>query len=72
MWRMVLVVCAAVALSPAIAQAQGEPPDPGRTTSGTVVSNGTEFPYLLYTPTSYRPGRAAPLLVMVHGCQTTA
>ncbi len=72
MWRMVLVACATIALLPAVAQAQGEPPDPGQTTSGTVVSNGTEYPYLLYTPTSYEPGRAAPLLVMVHGCQTTA
>ncbi len=46
--------------------------DPGRTTSGTVTSNGHEFEYILYTPTSYRPRRPAPLMVMVHGCGTTA
>ncbi len=55
-----------------VAAAAPDPPDPGKTTAGTSVSNGTEYRYLLHTPTSYRPGRAAPLLVMVHGCQTTA
>jgi poly(hydroxyalkanoate) depolymerase family esterase len=59
-------------LLPGVAAAAPDPPDPGQTTAGTVTSNGTEYQYLLYTPTSYRPGRAAPLLVMVHGCQTTA
>jgi len=44
----------------------------GQTTSGTVTSNGVAYDYLLYTPASYLAGRAAPLLVMVHGCQTTA
>ena len=48
-----------------------DPPDPGRTETGSYTSNGAEYPYLVYTPTSYvRP--PAPLLVMVHGCQTTA
>jgi poly(hydroxyalkanoate) depolymerase family esterase len=66
-WIAVVVVLVLLALVPAAAAA-----DPGQTTSGTVVSNGTEYPYLLYTPTSYKPRRPAPLLVMVHGCQTTA
>ena len=57
---------------PGVAAAAPDPPDPGQTTSGTVTSNGTDYRYLLYTPTSYVPRRRAPLLVMVHGCQTTA
>jgi len=66
------VIFALLACFPGVAAAASDPPDPGQTTSGTVTSNGTEYRYLLYTPTSYRPHRAAPLLVMVHGCQTTA
>jgi poly(hydroxyalkanoate) depolymerase family esterase len=64
-------VAAVVALAPGAAAA-ADPPDPGQTTSGTITSNGTDYDYLLYTPTSVRPGRAAPLVVSVHGCQTTA
>jgi poly(hydroxyalkanoate) depolymerase family esterase len=64
---LVLLLCA-----PGVAAAAPDPPDPGQTTPGTVTSGGAEYSYLLYTPTSYKPGRAAPLLVMVHGCQTTA
>jgi poly(hydroxyalkanoate) depolymerase family esterase len=66
------LVAALGACAPGVAAAASDPPDPGQTTSSTVTSNGTDYEYLLYTPTSYRPGRAAPLLVMVHGCQTTA
>jgi poly(hydroxyalkanoate) depolymerase family esterase len=70
------VACALVVvllvLVPGVAAAASDPADPGQTTAGTVTSNGTEYSYLLYTPKSYRPGRPAPLLVMVHGCQTTA
>jgi poly(hydroxyalkanoate) depolymerase family esterase len=66
------LVVALIACAPGAAAAASEPQDPGQTTSGTVTSNGAEYRYLLYTPTSYAPGRAAPLLVMVHGCQTTA
>ncbi len=69
--RQALLVVVLLACAPGVASA-ADPPDPGQTTSGTVTSNGTDYPYLLYTPTSYEPGRAAPLLVMVHGCETTA
>ena len=62
----------ALGLIPVTAAAGPDPPDPGRTTAGTVTSNGTDYEYLLHTPTSYRPRRAAPLVVTVHGCQTTA
>jgi poly(hydroxyalkanoate) depolymerase family esterase len=67
MGRVALVVALLACLPGAAAAA-----DPGQTTSGTVTSNGTDYGYVLYTPASYAAGRAAPLLVMVHGCQTTA
>jgi poly(hydroxyalkanoate) depolymerase family esterase len=65
------LVVAVFACLPGVAAA-ADPPDPGRVTPGTVVSNGTEYRYLLYTPASYRAKRRVPLLVMAHGCQTTA
>src|SRR4051812_31711552 len=71
-WMAGALVVVLSALAPGIAAAAPDPPDPGQTTPGTVTSNGTDYEYLLYTPASYVPGRAAPLLVMVHGCQTTA
>ena len=70
--RAAALAAAALACLPGGAAAAPGDPDPGRTTAGTVISNGSEFPYLLYTPTSYRPRRPMPLVVMVHGCQTTA
>src|SRR5437763_13637425 len=72
-WRATLgLTLVQLALVPGIAGAAATPPDPGQSTSGTVTSNGTPYNYLLHTPGSYRRGRGAPLLVMVHGCQTTA
>lgn len=68
-WSIAVVL---LALTPGLAAADPDPPDPGQTTQASVTSNGTEYPYLLYTPTSYRAERPAPLLVVVHGCQTTA
>lgn len=68
-WALAVVLLACL---PGVAAAATDPQDPGQTTSGTVTSNGTEYEYLLYTPASYVPGQPAPLLVMVHGCQTSA
>ena len=59
-----LLVCA-VAAAPATAAATGE------TESGSVTFRGSEYPYLLHTPGA-RHKRAVPLVVVVHGCQTTA
>src|SRR5205085_7898752 len=58
--------------APGVAAAAPGPPDPGQATSGSISSGGGDYPYLLYTPSSYRPGRPVPLVVMLHGCQTTA
>src|SRR4051794_41788955 len=52
------------AFAPALARAD--------TTTGTVTSNGTEFPYILHTPVTYDPAKPVPLVVVVHGAQTTA
>ncbi|HEV3229004.1 MAG TPA: PHB depolymerase family esterase [Solirubrobacteraceae bacterium] len=49
-----------------------DPPDPGKTETFTYDSGGTAYPYIVYTPTTYHAARPAPLLVMTHGCQTTA
>ncbi|HEX6388751.1 MAG TPA: PHB depolymerase family esterase, partial [Solirubrobacteraceae bacterium] len=70
-WAISTLVTVLFACVPSVAPAQ-DPPDPGQTTPTTIASNGTEYRYVRYTPASYVPGRAAPLLVMVHGCQTTA
>ena len=59
-------------LSSGVAGGTPDPPDPGQVTSGTVTSNGTDYEYLLYTPSSYSASREVPLVVVVHGCQTTA
>ena len=66
-----LIVVAVLACAPGVAAAS-DPPDPGTTTTGTVKSHGPGYPYILYTPTTYTPSSAAPLLVVLHGCQTTA
>ncbi len=42
----------------------------GTTTLGVTNFKGDRYPYRLYTPSSYRPGE--PLVVVAHGCQTTA
>ena len=69
MKRLVLLA-ATLAIFPAAAHADS--PDPGRTQTFTYGSGGVTNPYIVYTPTTYSRRRPAPLLVMVHGCQTTA
>lgn len=68
---LLLVVVALMATTPpGIARAGAG--DPGFVVPGRVSSNGSHHPYLLYTPSSYDQRRPAPLVVVVHGCQTTA
>jgi poly(hydroxyalkanoate) depolymerase family esterase len=47
-------------------------PKPGTVESFTYGTGDSAHPYLVYTPTGYKPGQRLPLLVMLHGCQTTA
>ena len=58
-----------VAAAPASA---ADPPDPGTTEQFTYDSGSGVYPYTVYVPTSYEPSAPAPLVVMTHGCQTTA
>ncbi|HVX68288.1 MAG TPA: PHB depolymerase family esterase [Mycobacteriales bacterium] len=67
-----LVAAVALALLPCAAVAAPSDLGHGKTTHGVTNFKGDRFPYLLYTPPSYRPDRAMPLVVVVHGCQTTA
>ena len=61
-----------VALCPAVASAKAPSSHRGSTVVGATNFKGDVFPYRLYTPSSYRAGRATPLVVVAHGCQTTA
>lgn len=55
--------------APAMAE---DPPDPGTTQSFVSGEGVSARPYIVYTPTTYDPYKPAPLVVMTHGCQTTA
>ncbi len=68
----IVVAAIALVLLPCVAAAAPSDLGNGKTTHGVTNFKGDRFPYLLYTPTSYRAGQAAPLVVMAHGCQTTA
>jgi poly(hydroxyalkanoate) depolymerase family esterase len=47
-------------------------PKPGTVTHLVFGDGTTAHPYLVYTPRSWTPRDHWPLLVMLHGCQTTA
>jgi poly(hydroxyalkanoate) depolymerase family esterase len=49
-----------------------DPPDPGSTQTFSYESGANAYSYIVYVPTSYDAARPAPLVVMTHGCQTTA
>jgi poly(hydroxyalkanoate) depolymerase family esterase len=59
-------------LGAAPAGAAVDPPDPGKTRELTYGSGSEAYPYIVYVPSSYHRSRPAPLVVMTHGCQTTA
>jgi len=46
--------------------------DPGQTLSLTYGSGQSAYPYVVYVPSTYDAAKPTPLLVMTHGCQTTA
>ncbi|MEA2168015.1 MAG: hypothetical protein QOF76_1315, partial [Solirubrobacteraceae bacterium] len=48
--------------------AAADPPDPGTARSFTFG----DYSYIVYVPTTYDAAKPAPLVVMTHGCQTTA
>lgn len=72
--RTAVLVAVAVATAAVCAAAAAPAPaaDPGTTQRFTYGSGAAAYPYLVYVPASYDGARAAPLVVMTHGCQTTA
>jgi poly(hydroxyalkanoate) depolymerase family esterase len=68
-----LLLCLIVGVTPVPAAAASiDPHDPGATRKFTYAYGSDTYRYIVYVPTSYDPGRPAPLVVMTHGCQTTA
>jgi poly(hydroxyalkanoate) depolymerase family esterase len=47
-------------------------PGPGKYTHHSFTFRGDPYHYSLYVPSTYRGRAAVPLLVMIHGCNTTA
>jgi len=45
---------------------------PGTVESHTYDAGEADFPYLLYTPSTYDPARPMPLVMATHGCMTRA
>ena len=43
-------------------------PDGAQFLTATFTNQAGSRPYKLYVPSGYRPGQAAPLIVMLHGC----
>lgn len=72
-WGVLLAAATlcALALVPASARADGGF-GPGRYLRSSLVSDGSRYSYTVYVPASYRPAAAAPLLVMIHGCNSDA
>ena len=70
----VATVLALVALGTAVPHAEATAPTPvaGTAQTFTYGSGLTAHSYIVYTPSGWRAGHPMPLLVMLHGCQTTA
>lgn len=64
-----LVVAWSVVSVPAVAS-QG--PEPGTTTTLTWGNGAGAHEYIVYTPAGWTPSASMPLMVVVHGCQTSA
>jgi len=72
--RITIVACAVAAVTALIAQPATAAPahDNGALQHGIDGTGTDAHPYLVYSPSSIRRDQAAPLVVVVHGCQTTA
>ncbi|WP_354701651.1 hypothetical protein DSM112329_01977 [Paraconexibacter sp. AEG42_29] len=68
----VLTVLTALACPGVAGAAVAGPPDPGQTTTGSFASGGGDYRFLRYVPRSLPAGKRVPLVVMIHGAQTTA
>ncbi len=66
-WAFALLTAGVLLLAAGQARA-ADPPEPGTTESLTFG----DYTYRVYVPTTYRAGVAVPLVVMAHGCQTSA
>ena len=70
---MVAIAAVIVAVAPHTNVARAaDPPDAGSIQRFSYGSGSSAYPYIVYVPTSYHRSAPAPLLVMIHGCQTTA
>jgi poly(hydroxyalkanoate) depolymerase family esterase len=69
-FALVALLCLLVGAAPA--QAKKGHPRHGSIQAFTYGTGSTSYPYLVYVPPSYKRARPAPLVVMTHGCQTTA
>jgi poly(hydroxyalkanoate) depolymerase family esterase len=65
-------IAAALSLTMPLVPAQAGSPTPGRATEHTYGSGPTAHPYIVYTPRGWTSDDHWPLLVMLHGCETTA
>lgn len=68
--RRLMVFVAAGLLVLASGTASGQPPDVDRTDTGSYTSAGLEYTYRTFVPATL--AEAPALLVMIHGCKTTA
>ena len=66
---MLTVTALALCTSPAVA---ADAPDPGTIQNLEYGSGATSRPYILYTPSTYDAKKPVPLVILAHGCMTTA
>ena len=60
------------ALIPTVAASSRSPASHGRFLHGTYDTSRGVYTYALYVPSTYRPNARVPLVVVLHGCGTTA
>jgi len=70
-WLIMFLLAGALVVAPAQAKPAKTVPAANLKTF-TYGSGPTANPYLVWTPKSYYRKRQAPLLIMLHGCQTSA